>query len=94
MFYCLAEVPLPLVRVIHRVLDAQVMLPWDLCNNLLHKFCVRVRLGKSAHVLEIARREAFHLGKGMTKVRHQTIDHFSSPAAVHLLGNELTPTFQ
>jgi hypothetical protein len=30
----------------------------------------------------------------MTKVRHQTIDHFSSPAAVHLLGNELTPTFQ
>jgi len=66
------------------------MSPRDLCNRLLHNFCVRIRLGKSAHVLEIAGLEAFRLGKGMTKVCRQTVDDLSSPAAPHLLGNELT----
>ena len=56
------------------------MEPRQLCSNLLHKFLVGPDLGETPHILEVAGREAFHVGKLVLQVRRQAIDHLSAPA--------------
>ena len=80
VLYRLAQVLLALLRVAYRVQEPHVMPPGNLCNNLLHKLFVRVGLGKSAHVLEVARRESLQLGERVKKVRSQPVYHLRAQA--------------
>lgn len=60
------------------------MRPRNLCSKLLHKWPVRPGRSEGAHVLEVTRREALHLGEGLAQVRGQTVDDLGSPAGAFL----------
>ena len=57
----------------------------DLCKSLLHECPLRPSLSEGAHVLEVARREAFHLGKRLAQVRGQPVDHLRTAARAILM---------
>jgi len=67
------------------------MEPRQLCKHLLHKFRIRPRLGKSAHVFEIARRKPLHLREGRAQVMHQPLDHLGTPDLLGLLRQNIAP---
>jgi len=62
------NVSLALDGILHVVENAEVMAPWNLCNKLLHNCLVRPGLGERPHVLQIAGREASHLGKSALQI--------------------------
>ena len=74
------SVPHTLVTVGNLVEQDAVVEPRQLCSNLLHKLLLGPDLGETPHILEVAGREAFHIGKLALQVRCQAIDDFSSPA--------------
>lgn len=53
VFERLSDVPFSLARILHRIENPDLVAPGQLCNNLLHKFLVRVGFGKCPHVLQI-----------------------------------------
>ena len=55
------------------------MKPRYLCSSLLHNFLARKALSKLAHILEIARRKAFLIGKLSDEVKRQPVDHLGPP---------------
>ncbi len=52
--------------------------------SLLHKSSLWPRRGERAHVLEIARREALHVGECLAQIRGQPVNHLGPPPLVHL----------
>lgn len=60
------------------------MSPWNLCNNLLHKFAVGIGRRKCPHVLKISRRKPSDLRKLRPQIPGQSLDHFRSPALLTL----------
>lgn len=67
------------------------MAPRQLCNSLLHKFRIRPRFGKGAHIFEIAGGEPFHLGKGFAQIAPQALDDFAAPALLGLTLQNIAP---
>jgi hypothetical protein len=57
-----------------------IMEPGNLCSKLLHNCPVGPRRREGAHVLEIARRESLHVGKGVEQISGQAVDHPGTPA--------------
>ena len=53
----LGGIPAAFFRRIQSIQQHQIVAPGQLCNSLLHKFHIRQRLGKGAHVLEVAWRK-------------------------------------
>ena len=74
------SVPDTLVTVGNLVEQDAVVEPRQLCSNLLHKFLLGPDLGEAPHILEVAGREAFHVGKRALQVRRQAIDDLGAPA--------------
>jgi hypothetical protein len=68
VFDSLGRVPAPLVFRAQFVQQGQLMIPGQSRKHRLHKFGIGPGFGERPHVLEIARREAFHLGKGTAQV--------------------------
>src|SRR6185295_5926675 len=60
---CLPRVPLSMARLFHPVEQHAHVKPRQSCSNLLHKWFVAPRGREGAHVLEVAGREALHLGE-------------------------------
>ena len=65
------------------------MIPGQLCKHLLHKWLVRPRLGKGAHVFEITRRKPLHLREGRAQVRRQPFDDLGPPTLLRLPGQNI-----
>ena len=65
------------------------MTPGQLCSSLLHKFRFWPRLGKSTHVLQIARRKTLDVWKGRPQILRKAIDHFATPALIVLTGQNI-----
>ena len=83
-------VPHSLVTVGNLVEQDAVVEPRQLCSNLLHKLLLGPDLGETPHILEVAGREAFHVGKLALQVCCQAIDDFSSPAFLLLPIKDVT----
>ncbi len=87
----LARVPEALVRGAELLEQRDLMGPGNLCKRLLHNCSVGPRGRKSAHVLEVARREATHVGVRFAEVRCQAVDHLRSPPLVLLAREDHAP---
>ena len=61
--------------------------PGQLCNNLLHKPPVGIRLGKSPHIFEVSSPQPGHSGKGVAQVMGKPVYHLCSPS-FRLLASE------
>ena len=60
------------------------MEPGYLCSNLLHNCQVGPLGGEGAHVFEVARREALHVGKGLAQVGGEAVHDLGAPALTFL----------
>ncbi len=74
------SVPHTLATVGNLVEQDAVVEPRQLCSNLLHKFIVGPDLGEAAHVLEVTRGEALHIGKLALQICRQAINDLCAPA--------------
>src|SRR5947209_9309338 len=72
-------IPDTLLLPVDLVQQHTVVEPRNLCSNLLHKFFLGPTRCKRSHVLEISRREAFHLWEGFPEVHRQAVDYLRSP---------------
>ena len=55
------------------------MEPWQLCSRLLHKICLRPGLRNRAHIFQVTRREASHVGKSGLQVACKPVDDTRTP---------------
>jgi hypothetical protein len=62
----------------------QIVPPGQLSNSLLDNLRIRPRLRKGAHVEQVDPGEALHLGKGITQIHREALDHLGSPALAPL----------
>jgi hypothetical protein len=76
----LAYVPLSFPGAFYGIEDADLMAPWQLCNNLLHKFSIRIGLGQSPHISEIASFESGTFGECPAEVYSTAIDDVGAPS--------------
>lgn len=86
-----AEVPVALGPVLHLVEEGAEVEPGNFVQQLLHNCRLGPGLRKSAHVLEIPRREALDLGEGGLEIKSQAVDDFCPPALVPLPLQNVTP---
>ena len=80
----LAGVPEPLLRGSALLHQGDVVIPGDLCKSLLHDCPLRPCRSEGAHVFEVARREALHVGERLAQVRGQPVDDLRTPAFAFL----------
>jgi hypothetical protein len=76
----LADVPFSFRGAFYGIEDADLMAPWQLCNNLLHKFSIRIGLGQSPHISEIASFESGTFGECPAEVCSTAIDDVGAPS--------------
>ena len=67
------------------------MEPGQFVQQLLHKFPVRPRLRKPAHILEVSGREALHLGEGRLQIVGQAVGDLRAPPFPALLVEDVAP---
>jgi hypothetical protein len=50
----LTGIPETLCRILHGLDQANIVAPWQSCNNLLHDLMIRIGLGERSHVFEVS----------------------------------------
>ena len=80
----LPNVPLPLRVIFDSIQNSDLVPLGQLCNNLLHKFLVRIGLRKGTHILQVPGPKSAHFRKGAAQVLREPIDDFGTPAFVVL----------
>ena len=60
------------------------MTPGQLCNNLLHKFLVRVRLSKRSHILQVPGPKTSHFRECFGQIVRQAINDLRAPSLILL----------
>jgi len=66
--YRFSGVPQTLLRIIEFFEQCDIVVPGNLCENLLHNPALRPSRCKGTHVFEVAWGEASHVGKRLPKV--------------------------
>jgi hypothetical protein len=66
MFGSLPGMPDPLFRALYGLDEFDGVAPRQSCNNLLHNFALRKRLGERPHIFQISRGKPGHLRKVAT----------------------------
>jgi len=82
-------IPSTFLWLLNPVEQHLVVAPWNLCSNLLHKFGVGPGHSEGPHVLEVAHREAGHLGEGAAQVLREPVDHLRSPPLMLLAAQDV-----
>ena len=78
------NIPVPFFGVSDLIQQDHVMSPWNLCNNLLHKFRIRVRCCKFRHVFQISYGIARRLWEFQIDILRQIFNKFITPAFVRV----------
>src|SRR5579875_451818 len=86
-----SDVPFAQGGIFHVVQDADIMTPWNLCNKLLHNWLLAPGCGERAHIFQVPRREAFHLGERALQIRRQAVDYFRAPVLALLPREDFAP---
>jgi hypothetical protein len=80
VLHCLRRIPLAVSCVVQLRQERHDVEPRQLVSRLLTKLAVRAMLGEKPHVLEVARRPAAHVRKGVLEVSGQAVDDLGAPA--------------
>lgn len=84
-------VPESRLRIAQPVEEHDVLAPGEIWQQPLHNFGVRPGGSEVAHVTQVARREARHVGEGIAEIRGESIDDLRTPAFVLLASEDGAP---
>jgi len=86
----LPNVPLSPLGIFYAVQNPDLVTPRQLCNNLLHKLLVRVRLSKCAHIFQVPGSKSTHFRERLGQVLRQAINDFCAPSFILLATQDVT----
>ena len=64
--------------------NCNIMGPWNLCNNLLHKFTIRISLSEFCHILQISDGISLALWKSTSYIRGKIVYKLVTPRFMHI----------